>query len=384
MALPPSGRPVALQRTDRFVARTMNWMYDHLRFVRRHRPVVLADRLENRVEFPELDASVLAGRSIPERAWRKLQPRRLYPPTSRRLRSIEPAVIHSHFGYVAARDHALHQALGVPWFAAFYGADVYLHGREPEWQERYARLFPSLHRALVLGPVMAEALRALGCPADRIVIHPLGVDAEGIPHQERSFERDRPLEILFAGTSREKKGLVYLVEAAGLLQQRGLDFRLHLVGDIGTRPEDLETSAEIERVIRKAGIEPRVVRHSWLEFHQLIDLALRCHLFVAPSVTARDGDAEGTPFVIQQLMLTAMPVISTRHSDIPFLYGPYASLLVPERDAKSLADRIQSYRDAPETILRDGRLLRQRMLEAFDVRRCADRLSDLYEAARAN
>ncbi len=55
----PSAAPVALQRIDRFVGRTMNWFYDHMRFVPRHRPVVICDALENRAEFPELDAIVL-------------------------------------------------------------------------------------------------------------------------------------------------------------------------------------------------------------------------------------------------------------------------------------------------------------------------------------
>jgi len=44
-------RPVALQRCEQFVARTENWIYDHLRFLRRYRPVVLCDVLRNRAEF---------------------------------------------------------------------------------------------------------------------------------------------------------------------------------------------------------------------------------------------------------------------------------------------------------------------------------------------
>jgi colanic acid/amylovoran biosynthesis glycosyltransferase len=231
---------------------------------------------------------------------------------------------------------------------------------------------------------MARALEDLGCPREKIVVHALGVDAAGIPQRQRVLDPGQRLEVLFAGTMREKKGLIYLIDAAGLLRRKGIDFRLHLVGDVGSRPEDEATRTEIERAIASSDIEGNLVRYSWLEFHQLIELALQCHVFVAPSVTARDGDAEGTPFVIQQLMLTAMPVISTVHSDIPFLYGPHASMLVSERDAAALANRIQGYVDDPDTIARDGQLLRQRMLGAFDVRMCADRLSDLYEAARAN
>ena len=48
--------PVAVQRCDRFVARTMNWLYDHLRFVPRYDPLVVTNSLENRAEFPLLTA----------------------------------------------------------------------------------------------------------------------------------------------------------------------------------------------------------------------------------------------------------------------------------------------------------------------------------------
>ncbi len=51
--------PVAIQRCDTFVSRTQNWMYDHLRFVLNYTPLVLCDALENREEFPELEAWLL-------------------------------------------------------------------------------------------------------------------------------------------------------------------------------------------------------------------------------------------------------------------------------------------------------------------------------------
>ena len=53
---------IALQRTDEFVGRTTNWLYDHLRFVPRYTPTVVCDRLANRQEFADLEALVGAER----------------------------------------------------------------------------------------------------------------------------------------------------------------------------------------------------------------------------------------------------------------------------------------------------------------------------------
>ncbi len=374
---PDTNRPVALQRTDRFVGRAMNWMYHHLRRVPRYRPVVMTNVLQNRTQYPDLEAFDLPWKRLGSRVWKRLARARPYPPDLARAKSYRPVVLHSHFGYMGVDDLPLHRALGLPWLVGFYGADVYLHGREPEWQERYAELFERLDLALALGPAMEKALVELGCPADKVVIHPLGVDVEDVPSAERYLAPGNRLEVLFAGTFREKKGVVYLLEAADLLRRRGVDFRLHLVGEASERSK--ETGAEILATIARLGLESQIERYHWLPFQQLTELALRCHLFVAPSVTARDGDAEGTPFVIQQMMLTGMPVISTEHSDIPYLYGELADRLVPERDAAALADKVQEYAERPELIQSDGLAMRRRMLGHFDIRDSAAHLADLYD-----
>jgi colanic acid/amylovoran biosynthesis glycosyltransferase len=76
----------------------------------------------------------------------------------------------------------------------------------------------------------------------------------------------------------------------------------------------------------------------------MLDETYRHHIFLQPSVTASDGDTEGgAPVSIIEMMATGMPVVSTRHCDIPEVLGPELSdLLAPERDSAALADIIQS------------------------------------------
>ncbi|HEY8469919.1 MAG TPA: glycosyltransferase, partial [Longimicrobiales bacterium] len=147
---------------------------------------------------------------------------------------------------------------------------------------------------------------------------------------------------------------------------------------------DAQTKEEVFRRIRGYELQDCTHHHSWLRFDDLVRLALQCHVFVAPSVTAQDGDAEGTPFVIQQMMATGMPVISTLHSDIPFIFGPYAHLLVPERSGQAIADRLLTYAEDPSRLTADGLRLASHIREALDVRRCAAALSDLYDRYAVN
>jgi colanic acid/amylovoran biosynthesis glycosyltransferase len=374
-------RPVALQRCDQFVGRTTNWLYDHLRFVPRWAPVVLCDTLVNRAEFDAIEARGLHPHALGRRLWRRVAGDHWFPVDWLWLRRHRPRILHSHFGWVAADDLGRQRWLDVPWLVSFYGADVYELGRRADWQSQYARVFERATRVLALGPVMAAHLQRLGCPEAKLAVHPLGVEASGLPVKPRMLLPHEPLRVLFAGTFREKKGIEYVIEAAALARATGLRLELHLAGDEQGKPGDRETKARMFRDIRRHGLEGVVTHHSFLTFRQLIDLALRSHVFVAPSVTASDGDAEGTPFVLQQMMATAMPAIATSHSDIPYVFGEHADLLVPERDAAAIAKRLQYYAECPDALTRDGMALHDRIRQAFDVRECAARLAGLYDAA---
>ena len=271
----------------------------------------------------------------------------------------------------------------MPWFVSFYGADIYQVGRLPEWQEKYRRMFDECFRVLVLGPSMAAALRELGCPSSKLEVHPLGVDVDSMPHAPRELMTGQPLRVLFAGSFREKKGMQYLVQAAAMARRSGVRLELHLVGDATGKPGDSETKAEVFGLISQLGLEDIVVHHSWLRFEELISLSMRCQVFVAPSVTAADGDAEGTPFVLQQMMATEMTVIATVHSDIPYVLGECADLLVPERDAGAIAERLELYAADPSTLATHGSMVRRQIEQHHNVRVCAKQLSDLYEMAPA-
>lgn len=370
--------PVALQRCVTFVGRTTNWLYDHLRMIPRYQPVVLCNNLENRDEFPQLEARKRHGDSLLERVWRKFPGDRVYPPFRWALQRLEPRVLHSHFGYVAEDDLPLQRSLACPWVVAFYGADVYELGQSQTWRHRYGPVFEESDLVLALGPAMADELESLGCPRSKIQVHPLGVDLESLPSASRRKAPDEKLRLLFAGTFREKKGIQYLIRGVAMARDSGVPLDLELVGDSTDKPGDAETKEEVFELIDELDLGSVITHRSWLPFAELLELAMDSHVFVAPSVTADDGDSEGTPFVIQQMMATSMPVISTRHSDIPFLFGEHSDMLVPERDAQAVADRIVMYAEKPDRLVADGRALKDEISSRFDVREHAAQLDERY------
>jgi colanic acid/amylovoran/stewartan biosynthesis glycosyltransferase WcaL/AmsK/CpsK len=381
VTVPQSARRLTvLQRCDQFVGRTTNWLYDHLRCIPRHVSLVLSDVLENRQEFPLLEARSRKKEHFSRRLWSRFMGDRPYPTEATWLRRCRPALLHSHFGYVALGDFGLRASLEVPWIVSFYGADVYELGRLELWRERYDRLFQQSNLVLALGPQMSAQLQLLGCPKEKMAVHPLGVDVDALPSCQRLLQRGACLEVLFAGTFREKKGIEYVIQGVAKARRAGVRLHLTLVGDAAQKPGDLATKESVFRQINSLKLNDVVTHHSYVKFDQLIQIALASHVFLAPSVTSVDGDAEGTPFVLQQMMATGMPVIATIHSDIPYIFGEHKHRLVPERNAYAIAERLEEYAQEPERLMLDGAALRERIRTAFDVRTCAATLSDIYDS----
>src|SRR5262249_28733910 len=152
--------------------------------------------------------------------------------------------------------------------------------------------------------------------------------------------------------------LRYALEAVAAVRRKGISLELKIVGEAFNKPGDRETEIEASQMIQTLGLTDCVERHRFLTFTELLALSARCHLFLAPSVTAGDGDSEGTPFVLQQMMATAMPSIATVHSDIPYLYGDLRHLLVPERDSEAIGERLMRYAENPALLGEHGSLMR--------------------------
>jgi len=375
-----SPEPVALQLCDFFVARTQNWIYDHLKSLDGYRPVVWCEKVQHRHEFSGIEAYPLTARSVSRRVWNRFSKGKAFPADVRRLKYLSPSVVHSHFGRVALRNIKVSLACNVPWLVSFYGADAY-QGRTEVLADRYSKLFASATYVLALGPKMQARLVELGCAKEKTAVHALGVDVNALPKKDRILRKGQPLRILFAGTFREKKGVEYLLLAAAELKKKKVPFQLRIVGEALTKPGDRDTQDRILRLLRNEALDSCVTIKSLVTFAELVELALASHVFVAPSVTAANGDSEGTPFVIQQMMATRMPVVTTDHSDIPFIFGEQRDLLVPERDSGAIADRLQRYADAPELLIAHGRVL-EAQIRHFDVHACAMKLGVIYDRVR--
>ncbi|MBD3235726.1 MAG: glycosyltransferase [Candidatus Eisenbacteria bacterium] len=351
-----------------YLFRTGSWIHSQLALARTTRPIVFTRRLENPAAFPfEPIVRVPAspGRLGPLadrlRFLRGDLTPRGYLPALRRHRV---ALIHAHMGWEGARAVPVARAAGLPLITSFYGRDAGRLPRYPWWRLLYRRLFRAGSLFLVEGPALGRRLQALGCPPRKIRVVHLGIDLSRIPFAERYPPREGPIEILVSASLRPKKGVPDAVDAFAALASSFPRAHLRILGD---GPERRRVRERIEH----HHLSARVTSEGYVPYERHLAALTQAHIFLAPSRTSADGDSEGgAPVSLIEAQASGLPIVSTRHADIPEVVAAGASgLLSPEYDLAALIRNLQWMLAHPEQWPAMGRSGRARMEAEFDASR---------------
>jgi colanic acid/amylovoran biosynthesis glycosyltransferase len=151
---------------------------------------------------------------------------------------------------------------------------------------------------------------------------------------------------------------------------------------IGDATRERRSQREKRRILRVLG-ECDLGRVRLLGFQpreRLLQEARAHHLFVSPSLVAADGDAEGgAPIGLLEMAASGMPVVSTRHCDIPEALGPaYADRLAPERDVPALVALLERWLAGPEQWEEVTRACRRHLEREYELAIQSRRLAALY------
>jgi colanic acid/amylovoran biosynthesis glycosyltransferase len=369
----------------RWLPLTETWLYNQVRFLPEHIVNhVMCERTENLDQFlvgniHDFSLSPKIAQYY-DRTMRRLGFRHYLKYLLRCSTSLGADVLHSHFGHVGWANMEAARKAGMKHVVTFYGLDVnYLPQEFPHWRDRYTHLFSHADRILCEGPHMAESVRRLGCPEGKVLVHHLGVDLDGIPFVPRSWNGTTPLEVLIAASFREKKGIPYALEALGHLQHE-VPLEITLVGDANGEERNQREKRRILEVIERYRLGGRIRMPGYLSHAELMAAAYGHHVFLAPSVTAGDGDSEGgAPVALIEMLASGMPIVSTRHCDIPgIIRDGETGYLAGERDVEGLLDQlrkvVKSRSDWSEMAARGRRHVEQE----FNARKQGERLAGLY------
>ncbi|MGZ8335034.1 MAG: glycosyltransferase [Allosphingosinicella sp.] len=374
---PPDNRPVvAIYRSPLFNA-SESFVQAHAAGLVRYRPVFVGVEDKGHA-WP----SSRARRVLPASRAEALRFRLFGDagPLAARLHGDAPCLVHAHFATDGLLALPLARRLGAPLVTTLHGYDVgrsrlrlLLSGRH-SWMNlalRRRRLAESGDLFLAVSDAVRARSLALGFPAERTLTHRLGVDLACFRPEPGAAE---PGLILHVGRLVEKKGTRVLIEALARLRPQAPQARLVVVGDGPERPalERQCAALGLAGAVHFTGAATRDEVAAWLR---------RAWLLAVPSLTARDGDAEGLPTVLLEAAASGLPAVGSDHAGIPeAIVDGKTGFVVPERDPAALAARLADLLGDGDRRYRMGVAARSLAEASFDAARQAGRLEELYDA----
>jgi glycosyltransferase involved in cell wall biosynthesis len=281
--------------------------------------------------------------------------------------------IHAHFAtHPALAALIIHRLTGIPFSFTAHGSDIHIDQSllGPKIvASAFTVMISDYNQQFVLDHTRADL-----APKMRIVR--CGVDPDVFT--ERSGDRDphAPFQILCVASFRDVKGHRYLIEACARLQERGLPFTCHLVGDGPLR-------ATIEKQVRRLRLQDRITLHGSQSRPDVVRRMQSADVVVLPSILAPRGNREGIPVTLMEAMACGLPVVSSRLSGIPELVKHRETgLLTEPTDSVAIADALQQLAEDPTLCRSLGKAGRAWVQDAFDFRTNTTALATLFRNTR--
>jgi colanic acid/amylovoran biosynthesis glycosyltransferase len=373
-------KPLVLHVKDLYLGLSETFIYGYLSRIEKFRVAFAAQRFENLELFPLRNIHQFSSFDVrpPEPLLTKI---RSYL-TRREVRSnltfqdvcerSKPALIHAHFGPFGSFALETARRLRIPLMATFYGYDISALAGLPEWIERYKSLFDYASCIVAISDYMKERLARSGCPHEKLRIVHIGVDLEKFSFSPKVFPLDGPVKVLTVARFAEKKGHRLAALAFKELEQSFANFQWILVGDgpLLEETKDLIGSLSLGDKVQFLGPQPH---------YRFEELTKECHILLSPSLTAADGDQEGTPTVLMEGQAAGMPVVSTRHSGIPeVVLDGVSGFLTDEGDYHALARTLGKLIESRDRWVEMGRAGRDHVFREFSLDTQAPKLESVY------
>jgi glycosyltransferase involved in cell wall biosynthesis len=356
---------------------------EQVRSYARWKPVLAGFHPAGNLDLSGLELDFLGDKSPSRwnyRARMILRELNISPPgVLRRLKRWGPSLLHIHFGIELVSIWPTARSLGVPILTTLHGLDVNIS--DASWgKERFPdRLYPRRLAAIAADPrvyfiAVSDSIRESaidrGIPASKVFRQYIGVDVSRFsPGGQPILKRNR--RILYVGRMVEKKGGNILIEAFANVRKHVSDAELVMIGD-GPLLEEFKQLAQ--------RLQLPVIFYGSLRSDQVKEQMDEARVFCLPSITAKNGDAEGFGLVLLEAQACGLPVVtSARGGATEGIRHGATGFAFPESDIHALESallRLLSDDNLAESMAKEARVFVE---SNFDIGRCTAALEDLYD-----
>lgn len=287
------------------------------------------------------------------------------------IKQQSPSVIHAHFLKDGLDALILKEKLSLPLITTLHGHDITKKEKKSLLTKSRSYFFERVDKVIAVSDYIYNHAIQNGCPEKKLIKHSIGIDIQKFTHNKCESET---VELLFVGRLTEKKGCIYLLQAMSILKGRYPDIKLTIVGDGPLRNKLASKAQENQLNVDFVGKEPAEKIRARLA---------KTWVFVAPSITTDNGDAEGLGMVFLEAQALKTPVVSYRSGGVvEAVKDGVTGLLSKEKDIGSLAENITYFIENSNARVEFGNRGRERVEKKFDIRKQCLLLENIYDSIR--
>ncbi len=206
---------------------------------------------------------------------------------------------------------------------------------------------------------------------DKIVVNYHGLDLERFKrHKGTGSQITSSFKILSVGSLLERKGFDTLIEACGILRDRGIEFECTIAGG-GAIEQALKVKTNNLKLTTKIKFTGYITQEKLIPLYRLAD---------AFTLPVRLDIHWGIPNVLIEAMATKVPVITTNLSSISELVKDGENgFIVPERNPEALADKLLMLASDVNLQTRIGKAGYVAVAHKFDLKNNSENLVKLFD-----
>jgi glycosyltransferase involved in cell wall biosynthesis len=288
--------------------------------------------------------------------------------------------LHAHFAHGTTTVTWLASAItGLPFSFTGHAKDIYAPSLNPAGL--LARKLRAAEFAVTCTEANVRHLEAIAPDATvHRVYHGLNADFSRLMGEEAAPAPgpNGTLRLLGVGRLVAKKGFDTVVDACGLLQERGVPFEAVIIG-----PDD-DAGPALRARISELGLDGRIRLQGQMSQAELLEEYRRASAFCLPCRVMDNGDRDGIPNVLAEAMACGAPVVTTAISGIPEIVRDGVNgLFVAPDDPEGLADAVLRLREDRALAHRISEEAAATVQRELDGERLALTLQSLFREAIA-
>lgn len=266
--------------------------------------------------------------------------------------------VFAEYGTTGASVLSLCKHYNIPLVTIFHGFDASKKEIIDSYKQRYYDLFGYATSVIAVSSPIKNKLIELGCHPEKIVHTPCAPNDKFLAIRP-TFQEQKSFVAI--GRFVNKKAPYYTILAIKKVAEKHPNVKLYFGGE----GELLETCRNLVNYFR---LEDNIKLLGRITPDEYVDILSNVSGFIQHSITAENGDMEGTPVAVLEASAAGIPVIATKHAGIPdVIIDQETGLLIDEHDVDGMAENIIKIIESPELGKKLGEKGKQKVKDNFTM-----------------